>query len=78
MAHFVNKIGYIWTLPISLPKIYSSKTGENIAALLSGVLERYNITYKIGFLISNNTSLNNRAINLLICNGTGLVIAGTS
>ena len=65
VAHFVNKIGRTWTLLIGLPKIYSSKTRENIIALLSGVLERYNITYKIGFLISDNASPNNRAINLL-------------
>ena len=49
-----------------MPEIYGSKTGENITALLSGVLERYNITYKIGFLISDNASLNDRAINLLV------------
>ena len=65
VAHFVDEIGRAWTLPIGLPEIYGSKTGENIAALLSGVLERYNITYKIGFLIGDNASPNDRAINLL-------------
>jgi len=48
-----------------LPKIYSSKTGKNIAALLSGVFKRYNITYKLGFLIADNVTINNRVINLL-------------
>ena len=65
MAHFVNKIGHVWALPIGLSEIYGSKTRENITALLSSVLEQYNITYKIGFLIGNNASLNDRAINLL-------------
>jgi hypothetical protein len=48
-----------------LPEIYSSKTGENMAALLSGVFERYNITYKLGFLITNNVTINNRVIDFL-------------
>ena len=65
VAYFINKIGCIWTLLIGLPEIYSSKTRENIIALLSSVLKQYNITYKIGFLIGDNASLNNRAINLL-------------
>ena len=65
VAYFADQLGHLWALLIGLPKIYGSKTGKNIAALLSGVFERYNITHKLGFLITNNTTTNNRVINLL-------------
>jgi len=65
VAHFANQLGHLWALLIGLPEIYSSKTSENIVALLSGVFKRYNITHKLSFLIANNATINNRVINLL-------------
>jgi hypothetical protein len=65
VAHFVNQLSHLWALPIGLPEIYGSKTGENIAALLSGVFKRYDITYKLSFLIADNATTNNKVINLL-------------
>ena len=65
VAHFVDQLSHLWALPIGLPEIYGSKTGKNMAALLSSVFKRYNITYKLGFLIADNTTTNNRVIDLL-------------
>lgn len=65
VAHFVDQLGHLWALPIGLPEIYGSKTGENMAALLSGVFERYDITHKLGFLIADNATTNDRVIDLL-------------
>ena len=36
-----------------------------MAALLSSVFKRYNIIYKLSFLITDNATINNRVINLL-------------
>jgi hypothetical protein len=65
VAHFVDQLGRLWALPIGLPEIYSFKTGKNMAVLLSGIFKRYNITYKLGFLIADNATTNNKVINLL-------------
>jgi hypothetical protein len=65
VAHFIDQLGRVWALPIGLPEIYGSKTSENLAALLSGVFKCYNITHKLGFLIADNASMNNKVIKLL-------------
>jgi len=65
VAYFANQLGHLWALLIGLPEIYGFKTGKNMAALLSGVFKRYNITHKLSFLIADNTTINNKVINLL-------------
>ncbi|XTI95187.1 hypothetical protein V2W45_1254311, partial [Cenococcum geophilum] len=74
VAYFTNQLSHLWALLISLPEIYSSKTSKNIAALLSGVFKRYNITYKLGFLIADNTTINNRVIDLLSTRCSGYIL----
>lgn len=65
VAHFVDKNGKLWTLPIGLPQILGSKTAENIAALMATVFERFNITHRLGFLIGDNAATNDRVVAIL-------------
>lgn len=63
VAHFANACGVIQDLPIALPQLACSHTGEAIASTIVKTLEEYSITSdKLGYFVLDNATNNDTAI----------------
>jgi hypothetical protein len=66
VAHFANSSGVIVDLPINLPQLRESHTGERIAELLQRTLSTYGITHqKLGYFVLDNAANNDTAVAAL-------------
>jgi flagellar biosynthesis/type III secretory pathway chaperone len=50
---------------LALPETNGSHSGENIAAHLLSVIERFNLCNKLGFFMADNASSNDKALEIL-------------
>lgn len=66
VAHFANACGVIQDLPIALPQLAGSHTGEAIASTIVKTLGEYGITSdKLGYFVLDNATNNDTAIAAL-------------
>jgi hypothetical protein len=66
VAHFANASGVIHDLPIALPQLAGSHTGEAIARTIAQTLEVYGITSdRLGYFVLDNATNNDTAVAAL-------------
>jgi hypothetical protein len=66
VAHFANASGVIHDLPIALPQLSGSHTGEAIARTIAQTLEVYGITSdRLGYFVLDNATNNDTAVAAL-------------
>jgi hypothetical protein len=66
VAHFANESGVIRDLPINLPQLRGSHTGERVAEVIQRTLSAYQITLnKLGYFVLDNAPANDTTIAAL-------------
>ena len=65
IVHFINSSGKPFNFLLSLPEILRRHTGENIADIVIGIVTEFNLQDRIGYIITDNATTNDIAIDLL-------------
>lgn len=65
VAHYIDHNYELKVVLLALPEINGSHSGENIAAHLLSVIERFNLCNKLGFFMADNASSNDKALKIL-------------
>jgi len=66
VAHYANASGEVVDLPIALPQLSGSHTGERIGELVVKTLHKFGITArKLGYFVLDNASANDKAVKYI-------------
>ncbi|CAD0046447.1 unnamed protein product [Aureobasidium pullulans] len=65
VAHYIDYNYELKVVLLALLEINGSHSGENIAAHLLSVIERFNLCNKLGFFMADNASSNDKALKIL-------------
>lgn len=65
VAHYLNASQHPRNVLLGLPRVRGSHTAANIAGSISHLLERFDVQYKIGNLVTDNASENHACIEIL-------------
>jgi hypothetical protein len=68
VAHYVTATGELQDLPIALPKLTGSHSGERMGEIVLVTLRLFSISAdKVSYFVLNNVSNNNTTVNFLAC-----------
>ena len=65
-AHFADLTGKLYSELLSLKRIYSPHTSDNIGELLYTIITDFEISDSLGYTVSDNATNNNNAISKLL------------
>jgi len=66
VAHYVDINGQLKDLPIALPQLSGSHSGERIAEVIHQIFEKFGISSaKVGYFVLDNAGPNNTAVELI-------------
>ena len=65
VAHFIDKGGKLQSVLLGLLQLWRLHSAENITTALASVIQKYQFDYKLGSLMADNTSNNNKLYNYL-------------